>query len=188
MLIPLLFILEKIIPFTPLDILSSFKIIMHIKEGILSVQSRDNPRIVEERLNAICTGNLELDYLTAKFVDFSENARREGILVLEDNINEIDDPMLCAGLKMVLYGRHPVLVKTIMEILSEIIFKYNNLYYYHLENYANLSVLRIILAQLPPLIIAPTNPPPGLDQAEANNRFFIGDLLSIRLIVACFTV
>ncbi len=100
-----------------------------IIEGILSVQSGDNPRIIEEKLKAIYTCSPELDTLAAQFVDLSEKARREGILALENNIDELNNPILYAGLTMVLHGMHPLLVKIIMEMLSEIIFKYNNLYY-----------------------------------------------------------
>ena len=100
-----------------------------ITEGTLSIQSGDNPRIVEERLKAICSSNSELAKLVEQFVDFSEKARREGILAIEDNIDKSDNVLLCAGLKLMLNGMHPHLVESVMDILSEIILKYKYLYY-----------------------------------------------------------
>ncbi len=100
---------------------------MIIIEGVLSVQAGDNPRIVLERLKAVCTDIPELSALISRFVEFSEKARREGIIALEDDIDELDNPLLCAGMKMMLNGIHPLLIKSILEILSEIIFNYKHL-------------------------------------------------------------
>ncbi len=47
-------------------------------------------------------------------VTFSEKARREGLLALEDDIEEVDDPFLKKGVQLVVDGTDPELVKSIM--------------------------------------------------------------------------
>jgi len=47
-------------------------------------------------------------------VSFSEKARREGLLALEDDLDELDDQFLRKGLQLVVDGTDPELVKTIM--------------------------------------------------------------------------
>ncbi len=47
-------------------------------------------------------------------VTFSEKARREGLLALEDDIEEVDDPFLRKGVQLVVDGTDPELVKNIM--------------------------------------------------------------------------
>lgn len=48
-------------------------------------------------------------------VAFAERARREGLLALEDAINELGDPYLRKGLQLVVDGTDPELVRSIME-------------------------------------------------------------------------
>ncbi|MDH5681369.1 MAG: MotA/TolQ/ExbB proton channel family protein [Spirochaetota bacterium] len=47
-------------------------------------------------------------------VTFSEKARREGLLALEDDIDEVDDPFLKKGVQLVVDGTDPELVRSIM--------------------------------------------------------------------------
>ncbi len=47
-------------------------------------------------------------------VSFSEKARREGLLALEDDLSELEDPFLRKGLQLVVDGTDPELVKTIL--------------------------------------------------------------------------
>lgn len=47
-------------------------------------------------------------------VSFSEKARREGLLALEDDLDELDDEFLRKGLQLVVDGTDPELVKTIL--------------------------------------------------------------------------
>ncbi|MDH4128218.1 MAG: MotA/TolQ/ExbB proton channel family protein [Spirochaetota bacterium] len=47
-------------------------------------------------------------------VTFSEKARREGLLALEDDIDEVNDPFLKKGVQLVVDGTDPELVKNIM--------------------------------------------------------------------------
>ncbi len=47
-------------------------------------------------------------------VTFSEKARREGLLALEDDIEEVNDPFLKKGVQLVVDGTDPELVRSIM--------------------------------------------------------------------------
>ena len=47
-------------------------------------------------------------------VSFSEKARREGLLALEDDLDELDDEFLRKGLQLVVDGTDPELVKNIL--------------------------------------------------------------------------
>lgn len=47
-------------------------------------------------------------------ISFSEKARREGLLVLEDDIQDVTDPFLKKGMQLVVDGTDPELVKNIM--------------------------------------------------------------------------
>jgi chemotaxis protein MotA len=57
--------------------------------------------------------------LIITFVSFSEKARREGLLSLEDDINEIDDPMINKGLQLVIDGADPETVRNILEEMAD---------------------------------------------------------------------
>ena len=48
-------------------------------------------------------------------VGFAERARREGLLALEDEIDELDDPFAKKGLQLVVDGTDPELVREILE-------------------------------------------------------------------------
>jgi len=48
-------------------------------------------------------------------VEFAEKARREGLLALEDNVREIDEPFLKKGIQLVIDGTDPELVRDILE-------------------------------------------------------------------------
>lgn len=49
-------------------------------------------------------------------VSFSEKARREGLLALEDNLEEIDDEFLKRSLQLVIDGTDPDLIKDVLRI------------------------------------------------------------------------
>jgi len=54
-------------------------------------------------------------------VSFSEKARREGLLALEDDLNELNDEFLKKGIQLVVDGTDPELVRRIMETELEYI-------------------------------------------------------------------
>jgi chemotaxis protein MotA len=57
----------------------------------------------------------ELNELIVTIVSFSEKARREGLLALEDDLEELDDPYIRKGLQLIVDGTDPELVRNIME-------------------------------------------------------------------------
>ncbi|MFD3157475.1 motility protein A [Haloimpatiens sp. FM7330] len=62
----------------------------------------------------------------AKFINLSRKARREGLLSLEDSIQEIDDTFLKKGLQMVVDGIEPETIKDVMELeISEMERRHN---------------------------------------------------------------
>jgi len=54
-------------------------------------------------------------------VSFSEKARREGLLALEDDLDEVEDDFLKKGIQLVVDGTDPELVRRIMETELEYI-------------------------------------------------------------------
>jgi chemotaxis protein MotA len=55
--------------------------------------------------------NVEIDQIVA----FADKARREGLLALEEDVNNVDDPFLRRGLQMAIDGADPEVVREIME-------------------------------------------------------------------------
>ena len=58
--------------------------------------------------------NVDESQIIITLISFSEKARREGLLVLEDDIQDIQDLFLKKGLQLVVDGTDPELVKNIM--------------------------------------------------------------------------
>lgn len=54
------------------------------------------------------------DEMIITLISFSEKARREGLLVLEDDIQDVSDPFLKKGMQLVVDGTDPELVKNIL--------------------------------------------------------------------------
>ena len=59
--------------------------------------------------------------LSRLFVRLAQRARREGLLALEDELEEIDDPFLRNGLQMVIDGFEPDSIRDIMEQIHTLI-------------------------------------------------------------------
>lgn len=58
--------------------------------------------------------NYELEKTISTLVNFSERARREGLLALEDDIEDVGDEFLKDGIQMVVDGTDPEIIKTIL--------------------------------------------------------------------------
>ena len=54
-----------------------------------------------------------------QLVAFAERARREGLLALENDVNEVADPFLKRGLQMVIDGMEPETVEEVLELELE---------------------------------------------------------------------
>ncbi|MCW3488739.1 motility protein A [Dethiobacter alkaliphilus] len=57
----------------------------------------------------------DIGELIGVFVDLGQKARREGLLALEDDLNDLEDPFLGNGLQMVIDGLEPELIRDIMD-------------------------------------------------------------------------
>ncbi|HOW83181.1 MAG TPA: motility protein A [Spirochaetota bacterium] len=64
---------------------------------------------------ALFPQRFDLGELILTMVSFSEKARREGLLALEDDLDQLDDQFMKKGLQLVVDGTDPELVKNIME-------------------------------------------------------------------------
>ncbi|MCL6478368.1 MAG: flagellar motor protein [Peptococcaceae bacterium] len=58
----------------------------------------------------------ELSQVIELIVSLADEARREGLLYLENRLDEIDDPFLRKGVQLVVDGTDPDLVRSIMEV------------------------------------------------------------------------
>lgn len=65
--------------------------------------------------NAFFPTSYNPDEMIITLVSFSEKARREGLLALEDDLDELDDDFLRKGIQLVVDGTDPELVRRIME-------------------------------------------------------------------------
>lgn len=63
---------------------------------------------------AIRVPKVEVERLIRILVEFSERARREGLLALEDNLQELDDEFMRKGIQLVVDGTDPEIIKTIL--------------------------------------------------------------------------
>lgn len=57
----------------------------------------------------------DIGALAEKFAGLAQRARREGLLALEDDIEDMDDPFMRNGLQMVIDGFEPESIRDIME-------------------------------------------------------------------------
>ncbi len=57
---------------------------------------------------------LETEKIVRILVEFSERARREGLLALEDNVQELDDEFMRKGIQLVVDGTDPEIIKSIL--------------------------------------------------------------------------
>ncbi|MCK5569839.1 MAG: MotA/TolQ/ExbB proton channel family protein, partial [Spirochaetes bacterium] len=66
-------------------------------------------------MNAIKTKPMETGRIISMIVTFSEKARREGLLALEDDLDELEDEFLRKGIQLVVDGTDPEIIRNIME-------------------------------------------------------------------------
>ena len=64
---------------------------------------------------AFFSPNLNAKDMIVTLVSFSEKARREGLLALEDDLDDLDDNFLKKGIQLVVDGTDPELVRRVME-------------------------------------------------------------------------
>jgi chemotaxis protein MotA len=57
--------------------------------------------------------NWEEERIISRLVAFSEKARREGLLALEDDLEEVEDEFLRKGIQLVVDGTDPDIIKSL---------------------------------------------------------------------------
>lgn len=70
--------------------------------------------IVKYIRHALRTPDWQEEKMIADLVSFSERARREGLLALEDNLDEVEDEFMRKGIQLVVDGTDPEVIKTIL--------------------------------------------------------------------------
>ena len=60
------------------------------------------------------TPDLKEEKIISDLVSFSERARREGLLALEDNLDEVEDDFMRKGVQLVVDGTDPEIIKSIL--------------------------------------------------------------------------
>ena len=71
--------------------------------------------IMKVAMNAIRVRPTEMGRVISMIVTFSEKARREGLLALEDDLDELEDDFLRKGIQLVVDGTDPEIIRNIME-------------------------------------------------------------------------
>ncbi|MCE9499403.1 MAG: motility protein A [Leptospira sp.] len=82
---------------------------------ILSAPWSSTISIIAVTKKAFLSPKFDIPGLITTLVSFSEKARREGLLALEDDVNELPDEFLRKGIQLVVDGTDPELVRNIME-------------------------------------------------------------------------
>ncbi len=65
--------------------------------------------------NVFFTRSMPMDKITAQLVEFANKARREGILALEADANDIDDTFLKTGVHLSIDGLEPQMIQDILD-------------------------------------------------------------------------
>ncbi|MBN1649374.1 MAG: motility protein A [Spirochaetales bacterium] len=63
---------------------------------------------------ALRTFNYEEEKIISTLVNFSERARREGLLALEDDLEEVEDQFMKKGIQLVVDGTDPEIIKNLL--------------------------------------------------------------------------
>ncbi|ABR31144.1 flagellar motor protein MotP [Thermosipho melanesiensis] len=77
-------------------------------------------KFVQVTLEALKEPKTDYVNLLRTLVSLSEKARREGLLSLEENIEQLDDPFMKKGLQLLVDGTEPEVLKSMMEIEIEV--------------------------------------------------------------------
>ncbi len=104
---------------TPLDILDIPSVFITVGGGISSAVISSPMSRVMNVVNytkwAFTPRKTDIAGLIITLVQFAERARREGLLSLEDDLVNLDEPFLKKGIQLVVDGTDPELVRNILE-------------------------------------------------------------------------
>ncbi|ABV34376.1 MULTISPECIES: motility protein A [Pseudothermotoga] len=92
-----------------------------IASTIASHPKEKSFKIIQVMMSTFKEPKIDNVGLVRTLVSFSEKARREGLLSLEENLNEIEDPFMKKALQLVIDGTDPDLLKNMMETEMDLI-------------------------------------------------------------------
>ncbi|MDH5657249.1 MAG: motility protein A [Spirochaetia bacterium] len=104
---------------TPLDLFNAPSILITVGGG-LSATIISNPitrlvNLTNFTKYAFSPVSYDLPQIILQMVAFAERARREGLLSLEDDVANLDDPFIKKGIQLVVDGTDPELVRSILD-------------------------------------------------------------------------
>ena len=82
---------------------------------LVNFQMEQVRQVIKVTMQVFFDKKEDVTSLSRLFVRLAQKARREGLLALEDELEEIDDPFLRNGLQMVIDGFEPDSIRDIME-------------------------------------------------------------------------
>ncbi|MDW7651486.1 MAG: MotA/TolQ/ExbB proton channel family protein [Bacillota bacterium] len=82
---------------------------------LINFQMPQISMVIRITKNAFSNEIKDIGELIQLFVRLGQKARREGLLALEDELADIDDPFLTNGMQMVIDGLEPELIRDIMD-------------------------------------------------------------------------
>ncbi|MCB1192686.1 MAG: motility protein A [Leptospiraceae bacterium] len=104
---------------SPLDIFSASSIMItfggSVAATIISAPWTTTLNLAKITRKAFVQEKQDIPGLITTLVSFSEKARREGLLALEDDVSELQDDFLKKGIQLVVDGTDPELVRGILE-------------------------------------------------------------------------
>ena len=89
-----------------------------IATGIISFGIKEFVLVPKYFLATIFPKSIDFADLVVTFVSYSEKARREGLLSLEDDLKDIDDDVTRLGIQLVIDGTDPEIVRNILDNLA----------------------------------------------------------------------
>ncbi len=123
------------------------------------------------------TPKYEPGELILTIVSFSEKARREGLLALEDDLGDLDDPFLRKGIQLVVDGNDPELVRKILETDIEQLMARHDGYKHILDDWATFAPAYGMIGTLMGLVLMLQN---------LEDRASIGPGLAVALITTLY--
>lgn len=98
--------------------LSSFVLVLGGTVGVTMMTSPTEDVITAMKLLARAFGNADPKYVDTinLFVELAEQARREGLLSLEERISRIDDKFIKKGMQLLVDGTDPNLIRQMLEL------------------------------------------------------------------------
>lgn len=86
-----------------------------IASTLISFQLKEVLGVLSFTRKAFFSDSTDSVQLIDRVVSLSKKARKEGLLAIDSDVNEIEDPFLRTGMQMVVDGTEPELIRSVME-------------------------------------------------------------------------